>query len=78
MRDIKFMNKIHCMDTIQETKKAVVTKPLPPSQLPLQGAGGLSGSQAVLEALIAEGVETVFGYPGGAIMPIYEIGRAHV
>ena len=32
----------------------------------------LSGSQAVLEALIAEGVETVFGYPGGAIMPIYD------
>ncbi len=60
------------MDTIQETKKAVATKPLPASQLPLQGAGGLSGSQAVLEALIAEGVETVFGYPGGAIMPIYD------
>lgn len=32
----------------------------------------LSGSQAVLEALIHEGVETVFGYPGGAIMPIYD------
>jgi acetolactate synthase-1/2/3 large subunit len=32
----------------------------------------LSGSQAVLEALIAEGVDTIFGYPGGAIMPIYD------
>lgn len=32
----------------------------------------LSGSQAVLEALIHEGVDTVFGYPGGAIMPIYD------
>ena len=32
----------------------------------------LSGSQAVLEALIAEKVDTVFGYPGGAIMPIYD------
>lgn len=32
----------------------------------------LSGSQAVLEALIAEGITTVFGYPGGAIMPIYD------
>lgn len=32
----------------------------------------LSGSQAVLEALIAENVDTVFGYPGGAIMPIYD------
>ncbi len=32
----------------------------------------LSGSQAVLEALIAEEVDSVFGYPGGAIMPIYD------
>lgn len=32
----------------------------------------ISGSQALLEALIIEGVETIFGYPGGAIMPIYD------
>lgn len=32
----------------------------------------LSGSQAVLEALLAEKVHTIFGYPGGAIMPIYD------
>ena len=32
----------------------------------------ISGSEAVLNALTAEGVETVFGYPGGAIMPIYD------
>jgi acetolactate synthase-1/2/3 large subunit len=32
----------------------------------------ISGSQAVLEALIAEDVHTIFGYPGGAIMPIYD------
>lgn len=32
----------------------------------------LSGSQAVLEALLFEGVDTIFGYPGGAIMPIYD------
>jgi len=32
----------------------------------------ISGSQAVLEACIAEQVDTVFGYPGGAIMPIYD------
>ena len=38
----------------------------------LSGSVELSGSQAVLEALIAEGVDTVFGYPGGAIMPIYD------
>ena len=38
----------------------------------LSGSVELTGSQAVLEALIAEGVDTVFGYPGGAIMPIYD------
>lgn len=32
----------------------------------------LTGSQVVLEAFIAEGVDTIFGYPGGAIMPIYD------
>jgi acetolactate synthase-1/2/3 large subunit len=32
----------------------------------------LSGSAAVLEAFLEEGVHTIFGYPGGAIMPIYD------
>ena len=32
----------------------------------------LSGAQVVLKACIAEGVDTIFGYPGGAIMPIYD------
>lgn len=32
----------------------------------------ISGSQAMLEALVAEGVDTVFGYPGGTIMTVYD------
>ena len=32
----------------------------------------LSGSEAVLDACVQEGVYTIFGYPGGAIMPIYD------
>ncbi|RKD18599.1 acetolactate synthase, large subunit, biosynthetic type [Pelobium manganitolerans] len=32
----------------------------------------LTGSQILLNGLIAEGVDTIFGYPGGAIMPIYD------
>lgn len=32
----------------------------------------ISGSVAVLEAFIEEDVDTIFGYPGGAIMPIYD------
>lgn len=31
-----------------------------------------SGSQVVIESLIRNGVDTVFGYPGGAIMPLYD------
>lgn len=32
----------------------------------------LTGSQILLEGLIAEGATTIFGYPGGAIMPVYD------
>ena len=32
----------------------------------------INGAQMVCEALIAEGVKTVFGYPGGAIMNVYD------
>ena len=32
----------------------------------------ISGAQMVIEALIAEKVDTVFGYPGGAIMNVYD------
>jgi acetolactate synthase I/II/III large subunit len=32
----------------------------------------LPGARLVWEALLAEGVDTVFGYPGGAIMPVYD------
>lgn len=32
----------------------------------------ISGSEILLKGLIEEGVETIFGYPGGAIMPIYD------
>ena len=32
----------------------------------------LAGSQILCEALVREGVELLFGYPGGAIMPFYD------
>jgi acetolactate synthase-1/2/3 large subunit len=53
------------MSTLEKTESKECTKqPQPINQL--------TGSQAVLEALLCEGVDTVFGYPGGAIMPIYD------
>jgi acetolactate synthase-1/2/3 large subunit len=32
----------------------------------------MTGSQAVVHSLIAEGIDLIFGYPGGAIMPVYD------
>ncbi|HEX8429407.1 MAG TPA: biosynthetic-type acetolactate synthase large subunit [Hymenobacter sp.] len=32
----------------------------------------MTGAVATLQALLAEGVDTIFGYPGGAIIPIYD------
>lgn len=32
----------------------------------------ISGSEAVIKCLLAEGVKTLYGYPGGAIMPVYD------
>ena len=58
------------METIQKTKD--VTKEQKASRLPLKGAGEVSGSIALLEGLVAEDVNIIFGYPGGAIMPIYD------
>ena len=32
----------------------------------------ISGSEAVIKCLINEGIEIIYGYPGGAIMPVYD------
>ncbi len=32
----------------------------------------ITGAEAVLKCLLAEGIDTIFGYPGGAIMPVYD------
>ena len=32
----------------------------------------MNGAHALLQCLVNEGVDTIFGYPGGAIMPVYD------
>ncbi len=32
----------------------------------------MSGSEAIIKCLLAEGVDILYGYPGGAIMPVYD------
>jgi acetolactate synthase-1/2/3 large subunit len=50
------------MDTLALTKETKATT----------STESISGSEAVMRALVAEKVDTIFGYPGGAIMPIYD------
>ena len=48
------------METLElETKTETMTKTI-------------TGAEAVVKSLIAEGVQVIFGYPGGAIMPVYD------
>jgi len=37
----------------------------------------MTGSEAVIRCLIAEGIDLIYGYPGGAIMPIYDELHKH-
>ena len=39
---------------------------------PAKDTPRISGSEAVIRSFLAEGVETIFGYPGGAIIPVYD------
>lgn len=32
----------------------------------------ISGAQAIVECLLEQGIDTVFGYPGGRILPLYD------
>jgi acetolactate synthase-1/2/3 large subunit len=38
----------------------------------INGFESITGAEALLRCLVEEGVDTIFGYPGGAIMPVYD------
>ncbi len=51
------------MKKAKETEQATVK---------INGKQNITGAEALLQCLIEEGVDTIFGYPGGAIMPVYD------
>jgi len=55
------------METLEAIKQIASNPPLVEARW-----ASVSGSVAVLEALFAEDANIIFGYPGGAIMPIYD------
>ena len=50
------------METLKETAKKEEKKT----------AVRMSGAEAIIHCLLAEGVDLLYGYPGGAIMPVYD------
>jgi acetolactate synthase-1/2/3 large subunit len=48
------------IQTIEKQKESIVS------------ATRMSGAEAVVKCLLAEGVDILYGYPGGAIMPVYD------
>jgi acetolactate synthase I/II/III large subunit len=61
------------METIIENAEKITTSKVTTPIKLLKSEGTLvSGGEAVMEALVQENVTTIFGYPGGAIMPIYD------
>ncbi|MBS1949515.1 MAG: Acetolactate synthase large subunit [Cytophagales bacterium] len=51
---------------------ALLTKTEHKKISPEKSGEKISGSEILLRCLIEEGVDTIFGYPGGAIMPVYD------
>src|SRR5512133_3444391 len=51
------------MKTEKETEQATAE---------VNGHEQITGAEALLNCLVEEGVDTIFGYPGGAIMPVYD------
>jgi acetolactate synthase-1/2/3 large subunit len=58
------MKSENTMSTKEAKSKAPKTKPNVPAQM--------TGAEMVIKALIEQGVEVIFGYPGGAVLPIYD------
>ena len=50
------------METLKEKKKKIQT----------EKSIKISGAEAIIHCLLAEGVDLLYGYPGGAIMPVYD------
>ncbi len=63
IKDKRKKNKSWYMKTEEETKQ--ITEQV-------NGYEHITGAEALLKCLIEEGVDTIFGYPGGAIMPVYD------
>ncbi len=61
------------LDPYQSFEMSALVQENSQEDKPLIARKNILGSEALLLSLIAEGTEVVFGYPGGAIMPVYDM-----
>jgi acetolactate synthase-1/2/3 large subunit len=63
---------MHFKNTVMETQTQTQTQTQTATKVKHQKTQHISGAEAVIQCLLAEGVDLIYGYPGGAIMPIYD------
>lgn len=56
----------------KQKKEQGAKTPAPPPKQKRAANKALTGAEIVIQALIDNGVDTIFGYPGGAVLPIYD------
>ena len=60
-------------DDFLAQKTAAPTRESKRGEAPREGAGReLTGAEIVIQAMLDNGTEVVFGYPGGAVLPVYD------
>lgn len=60
------------MKLVQNEPPAKVRRPSKSSRTLVCDKKDLTGAEIVIQALVDNGVDTIFGYPGGAVLPIYD------
>jgi len=60
------------METLFATGALAPRRAAPAPRDPVAAPAAANGAQVLIDTLIALGVDTVFGYPGGAVLPLYD------
>lgn len=60
------------MTTLKEKENAIIAPSDTQTETTAPKLKKMNGAEMVIEALVEQGVDTIFGYPGGAVLPIYD------
>lgn len=60
------------MTTLKEKENAIIAPSDTQTETTAPKLKKMNGAEMVIEVLVEQGVDTIFGYPGGAVLPIYD------